>query len=219
MVAVAHPFVPLLWGARRWTRAAAGYERPAELAPIAMQPPTTDDLLNEVARADRDAFSRLYDQVAPMVYGIALRVVRDPARAEEISQEAFLQVWDSAARFDATRGSAKAWIAAIAHRRAVDVVRSEEASRRRTMAVGTGLIDPAFDVVAEAVEDSEEAARLRDALAALTPLQRQAVNLAYFSGKTYREVAEEVGSPIGTVKTRMRSALTALGDILGGSNG
>lgn len=89
---------------------------------------TKNDLLLRTAQGDRDAFSLLYDEVAPMVYGIALRVVRDPARAEEVSQEAFLQVWDHSDRFDPVRGTATAWIAAIAHRRAVDVVRSERAS-------------------------------------------------------------------------------------------
>ncbi len=186
---------------------------------MAADPATTNEYLLRVGHADREAFSRLYDEVAPMVYGIAVRVVRDPARAEEVSQKAFLQVWDTADRFDPGRGSAKAWIATIAHRRAVDVVRSEQASRRRAMEVGTRSIDPPFDVVAEAVENAEETERLRAALQGLTPLQRQAIDLAYFGGKTYREVAEELDKPLGTVKTRMRSALTALGDILGGAHG
>ena len=180
--------------------------------------PTTDDLMRRVARSDREAFSALYDRVAPIVFGIALRVVRDPSRAEEISQEAFLEVWDIADRFDATRGSARAWIATIAHRRAVDVVRTEEASRRRLEQVGARSTEPAFDVVADSVERGDERARVRAALSVLPPMQRQAIELAYFAGKTYREVAEQVGSPLGTIKTRMRAALFTLGDILGGND-
>lgn len=181
--------------------------------------PTTEDLVRRTAQNDRDAFSRLYDEVAPMVYGVALRVVRDPARAEEISQEVFLQVWDRAAGFDLTKGSARSWIAAIAHHRAVDAVRSEEALRRRTMEVGARSLDTAFDVVADTVERSEDSIRVRDALDHLTPLQKQAVDLAYFGGMTYREVAEKLDSPLGTIKTRMRSALITLGGVLGGGNG
>ena len=177
--------------------------------------PTTNELMRRVGRSDREAFSALYDRVAPIVYGIALRVVRDPSRAEEISQDAFLDVWNIAGRFDETRGSAKAWIATIAHRRAVDVVRSEESSRRRLEQVGTRSTEPAFDVVADTVERADERARVRAALDGLPPMQRQAIELAYFDGKTYREVAEQVGSPLGTIKTRMRAALMTLGDMLG----
>ena len=178
------------------------------------QTTTTDNLLRRAGRADREAFALLYDEVAPMVYGIALRVVRDRARAEEISQEAFLKIWDKAARYDPGRGSARAWIAAIAHRSAVDVVRSEAASRRCTLQVGARSLDASFDVVAESVERSED----RAAVERLTPVQRQAIDLAYFGGLTYREVAESLDRPLGTIKTRMRSALLALSDILGGND-
>ena len=182
------------------------------------QTTTTDNLLRRAGRADREAFALLYDEVAPMVYGIALRVVRDRARAEEISQEAFLKIWDKAARYDAGRGSARAWIAAIAHRSAVDVVRSEAASRRRTLQVGARSLDASFDVVAESVERREDRAKVRAAVERLTPVQRQAIDLAYFGGLTYREVAESLDRPLGTIKTRMRSALLALSDILGGND-
>ena len=186
---------------------------------VANKSSRTNRLLKKVARQDRAAFSELYDEVAPMVYGIALRVVRDPARAEEISQEAFLQVWEQAVRFDARKGSARAWIATLAHRRAVDTVRSEQASRRRTDIVGARSVAPEYDVVSEEAERSDEAERIRAALDRLTPSQRECIALAYFGGRTYREVAEELDSPIGTVKTRMRTALMSLRDMLGDDHG
>ena len=135
-----------------------------------------------------------------------------------MSQEVFLQIWSSANRFDPARGSAKAWVATIAHRRAVDVVRAEEASRRRTEAVGIKAIETDFDSVAEEAERSDQAARIRKAVSRLKPEQRECIDMAYFDGRTYREVALALDSPLGTVKTRMRSALMDLGDILQGEN-
>ena len=178
-----------------------------------------DDLLLKVGLGDRAAFGDLYDEVAPLVYGIARRVLRDPARAEEVSQEVFLQIWGQAERFDPSRGRARSWIAAVAHRRAVDVVRSEQASRRRTAEVGVREYLSAFDEVAETVERRELRRRVRGAIEELSEAQRQAVSLAYFGGMTYREVAEHVGSPEGTIKTRMRSAMGKLADILGVEDG
>lgn len=173
-----------------------------------------DRLLIASARGDRDAFAAFYDATAPLVYGIALRVVRDPSRAEEIAQEVYLEVWRNAGRYLSAKGSAKGWIVTIAHRRAVDVVRSEEASRRRLEMIGR-RVEPDHDIVAESAETADERLRLLRALGGLPEEQRTAVELAYFDGLTYREVADRVGAPVGTVKSRMHTALQRLGYILG----
>jgi len=178
----------------------------------------TNNLLERVAAGDRDAFGALYDEVAAMVYGIALRVVRDPSRAEDVAQEALVDVWRKAQEFDSTLGSAKAWIATIVHRRAVDVVRSEQAARDRAFKVGVRERQAPHDAVAEEVEDREEGARVRSALDRLTDLQRQVIELAYYEGHTYKQVAADLGAPIGTIKTRIRDGLKRLADILGEAN-
>ena len=197
-------------------RASSGI--PAPVQPSARVPSETDLLLEQTARGDRDAFASLYDDTSSLVYGIALRVVRDPARAEEITQEVFLEVWGRAARYWSERGSARAWIGTIAHRRAVDVVRSEEASRQRMERIGR-LVDTEYDEVVEAVEAADDRRMVSGALGRLSVAQRQAVELAYFEGLTYREVSEQTGVPLGTIKTRMRAALLRLGELLENSNG
>lgn len=174
-----------------------------------------DALVQLVARGDRDAFAELYPRIAPLVTGIVRRVVRDPAQTEEVTQEVLVEVWRTAARFDPDRGSSRSWIATMAHRRAVDRVRSEQASRARTERVGAREQHRAFDEVSEQVELRFEYQQVRDALAALTDLQREAVELAYFQGYTYRQVAELLDTPLGTIKTRMRDGLIRLRDALG----
>jgi RNA polymerase sigma-70 factor (ECF subfamily) len=175
-----------------------------------------DHLVLAVAQGDVDAFEEVYDAMSPIVYGLALRVVRDPARAEEVAQEAFVEFWRKAAEFDPQRGSARAWMVTIAHRRAVDVVRSEEASRARAIRAGHRMLGSGQgDPVADTVETLADQDRVNRALIHLTPLERQAIELAYYEGQTYRQVAERLDAPIGTIKTRMRSALQRLGDILG----
>lgn len=178
-----------------------------------------DSLLVAVSRGDKAAFAGLYDATAGVVYGLALRVVRDPARAEEVAQETFVQVWRQAPRFDAERGSAMAWITTIAHRRAVDLVRSEQASRDRIRRAAVARPDAPFDSVASEVEEASDAALVRTALANLTDVQREALSLAYFDGYTYREVAEIVQAPLGTVKTRIRDGLRQLGKLMGVDDG
>jgi RNA polymerase sigma-70 factor (ECF subfamily) len=177
-----------------------------------------DEAMQQVASGDRAAFARLYDLVAPLVYGIALRVVRDPAIAEEVTQEAFVTVWRQAARFDSGRGTAKSWICAIAHRRAVDSVRHEQALRDREARAQAApeTVTETPEVVAEAAAERD---RVRAALARLSDVQRDALHLAYFEGRTYREVAELLGAPLGTVKTRMRDGLASLSRLLGGRGG
>jgi len=172
-------------------------------------------LLLAVARGDQAAFAALYDRVGSLVHGIVRRVVRDPAQSEEVTQEVMVEVWRSAVRFDPERGSARTWILTMAHRRAIDRVRSEQASRNRTARVADQQYARDFDEVSERVEVSFEHEQVRGALSTLTDLQRQAVELAYYQGYTYREVAELLDTPLGTVKTRMRDGLIRLRDALG----
>jgi RNA polymerase sigma-70 factor (ECF subfamily) len=177
---------------------------------------TNEQLLAAAATGDQAAYAQLYDRVAGIVYGLVLRVVRDPAQSEEVAQEVLLEVWRRAPRFDASRGSAAAWIMTIAHRRAVDRVRSEQASRTRDERAGAREQRSAgFDVVAEEVELRFEHQEVRSALTKLTDLQREAIELAYYSGYTYREVAELLDAPLGTVKTRLRDGLIRLREALG----
>ena len=172
-------------------------------------------LLKRAGRGDKDAFAELYDATSARVYGLAVRVVRDPAQAEEVAQESFLEIWRGSARFDATRGSAIAWILTIVHRKAVDRVRSAEAASRRdtTYQRQNQLVE--HDTTADAAHASLEARRVRSALTSLTDVQRQAVELAYFGGYTHTEVASMLDLPLGTAKTRIRDGLIRLRDAMG----
>lgn len=173
-------------------------------------------LLARVARGDEAAFAAVYDSLAGLVFGVVRAVVRDLAQSEEVTQEVLLEVWRTAARFDARRGSATAWVVTMAHRRAVDRVRSERAAagreRRQAQASQAG---PAYDAVAEAVQARIDAERVRRCLGSLTELQRESVTLAYYGGYTYRQVAALLEVAVGTVKTRMRDGLIRLRDCLG----
>lgn len=177
--------------------------------------PTDEELLVEVARGDQRAFARLYDRVAGKVYGVIRRVLRDPSQSEEVAQEVLVEVWRTASRFDSARGKASTWILTMAHRRAIDRVRSEQASRDRDERVGHRDRMRPFDEVSERVETRLEHEQVRAALDHLTDLQREAVELAYYGGYTYREVADLLGTPLGTIKTRMRDGLIRLRDALG----
>ncbi|MFJ1648611.1 sigma-70 family RNA polymerase sigma factor [Streptomyces sp. NPDC088258] len=177
--------------------------------------PDLQDLLVQVARGDQDAFSRVYDQVCGPVLGLVRSVLRDPAQSEEVAQEVLLEVWRTAARFQPSRGSVMTWVLTLAHRRAVDRVRSAQASSDREQRAALLERTPAYDEVTEQVEASLEREQVRRCLRALTELQRQSVNLAYYQGLAYREVAELLAVPLGTVKTRLRDGLIRLRDCLG----
>lgn len=174
-----------------------------------------ESLLERVSRGDRQAFESLYTAVAGSVLGLARRVVRDPAQSEEVAQEVLIEVWRCAARFDAQQGSAMAWIMTLAHRRAVDRVRSAQAAADREHRAGIRDHSPAFDEVSEQVERRLEHEQVRRCLQQLTELQRESVTLAYYRGYTYRETADLLGTALGTVKTRMRDGLIRLRDCLG----
>jgi RNA polymerase sigma-70 factor (ECF subfamily) len=166
-------------------------------------------LMARIADGDEHAFARLYDELAPTVYGIVQRVVRDRAQSEEVTQEVFIELWRQAARFDATRGAVGGWAVTIAHRRAVDRVRSEQSRRDRQFRHGVipeGLAESPPDAVIESFERD----RAREALNELSDAQRQALELAFFDGMTHVEVAEHLGVALGTVKTRIRDGLIRL---------
>jgi RNA polymerase sigma-70 factor (ECF subfamily) len=177
----------------------------------AAEPPA--DLLTRVARGDEAAFGVLYDELAPRVHGLCRRVVRDPAQAEEVAQEALVEVWRTAGRYDPAKGSAASWVLTIAHRRAVDRVRSEQASTARERRVATEEVP--YDDVVEQATTRLERQQVRRCLDGLTDLQREAITLAYYRGYSYREVADLLGAGLPTVKTRMRDGLIRLRDCLG----
>jgi RNA polymerase sigma-70 factor (ECF subfamily) len=178
-------------------------------------PATLDDLLHQVGRGDSAAFELLYDRIAGSVFGVIRRVLRDPAQSEEVAQEVLVEVWRTATRFDADRGSASTWIHTMAHRRAIDRVRSAQASHDREERVALRDHVPAFDEVVDTIETRLEQEQVRRCVQGLTDLQRESVTLAYYGGHTYQQVAELLEVPLGTVKTRMRDGLIRLRDCLG----
>ena len=177
-------------------------------------PADVDRLLRQVARGDSTAFEALYDELAPAVFGLARRVVRDPARAEDVAQEAFLEVWRKAARFDSDLGKAKTWVMTIAHRRAVDAVRRSESQKRQELRAAPDEVD--HDEPADTLIRVEEHGAVRQCMETLTDLQLESVRLAYFNGYTYNEVAQVLDKPLPTIKTRMRDGLIRLRDCLEG---
>jgi len=174
-----------------------------------------DAMLRRVAHGDREAFATFYDSTRTRVFGLVLRVLRDPGYAEETTQDVFVQVWRTAAGYDARQGSALAWLMTVAHRRAVDRVRAEQSASRRDARYGAANIETAADVVADAAILRDERRQVADCLGALSDLQRQAIELAYYDGLTYVQVSERLSTSLGTIKSRMRDGLRSLRDCLG----
>ena len=174
-----------------------------------------DGLLARVAGGDHVAFRELYDVFAPRIYGLIRRTLLDNGQTQEVTQDVFLEVWRSASRFDAARGSATSWIMMMAHGRAVDRVRACEASRDRDRRIGARDCEVNFDPVSEAGELSVESARVMVALACLTAAQRDAISMTYFEGLTGPEIAARLDIPVSTLKSRLREALIRLRDELG----
>ena len=170
--------------------------------------------LGRVATGEHAAFAGLYDELSSMVFGIAKRVVRDSTHAEEITQEVFVDLWRLAARFDGSKGNVRSWAATIAHRRAVDRVRSEQAHRDRER-IDAFAVLPAMSGPDELVVDRESRTRAVRALGRLPAPQREALELAYYGGLTHVEIADHLGIALGTAKTRIRDGLLRLRSVLG----
>ena len=173
-----------------------------------------DALLRRVARGDRDAFTTVYDLTKSRVFGLVVRVLRDAGYSEETTQEIYLEVWRTASEYDPARGSGLAWLMTMAHRRAIDRVRAEQAGSRRESRYGAANVDPASDLVADAAIAGDERRRVTECLEALTDAQRQCIELAYYSGLTYTEVSQRLAANLSTIKSRMRDALRGLRNCL-----
>jgi RNA polymerase sigma-70 factor (ECF subfamily) len=177
---------------------------------------SSEELLVAAATGDESAFAILAERIRPQALRVARGVVRDPAIAEEVAQEVLTEVWLKADRFDPDRGSVVGWVATLARRRGVDRVRSEQAGRNRDDRVARRNQERDFDVVADEVEVRLEHWQVRRALADLSDRQREAIELAYFGGHTYRDVARVLGIPEGTAKSRLRDGLLRLRESLDG---
>jgi RNA polymerase sigma-70 factor (ECF subfamily) len=173
------------------------------------------ELAARLQAGDQAALAEVYDRYVGLVFGMARRVLGDEAKAEDVTQEVFVYVWEQPHRFDASRGSLRSWLGLLAHHRSVDRVRSDVRRNR-----GEARVDP-VDVVTTCAGDVDDelsgtwlADRVREALDQLPAEQRDAVVLAYFGGRTYRQVATELAIPEGTAKSRLRLALAKLDDLL-----
>jgi RNA polymerase sigma-70 factor (ECF subfamily) len=177
--------------------------------------PDLTNLIASVANGDRAAFASLYDALSPTIFGVVRRVLRDPSQAEEVTQEVFVEIWKQATRFDAERGSVRTWAVTIAHRRAVDRVRSEQSHRERQVTVGAASLEVPPSPEDDAVE-AEDRQRARAAMDRLPAAQREALELAFYDGLTHVQISEHLGVALGTVKTRIRDGLIRLRTTMGG---
>ncbi|GAA2913693.1 RNA polymerase sigma-70 factor (ECF subfamily) [Microbacterium keratanolyticum] len=173
------------------------------------------ELLARVASGDQDAFAELYDLLSARVFGLILRIVVNRAQSEEVLQEVFFEIWQSATRFAPNKGQGRSWILTIAHRRAVDRVRASQSSNDRDVRVGMRDIEVAHDSVAEQVQLSIEGERVGRALTQLPEAQREAIVLAYYGGYSQSEISVLTGTPLGTIKTRMRDGMSRLRTAMG----
>ena len=172
-------------------------------------PVSLNDLLGRVAEGDEVAFAELYDRSSGRVLGLVRRLLKDHAQSEEVTQEIFLEVWQNATRYEAAKGSATTWILTMAHRRAVDRIRSSQSTRDRDTKIGLRDMETDYDSVSESVEIRVEHERVGQALQRLTELQRQAVTLSYYGGYSHSEVAEMLNVPGGSGSPSTRSVLVA----------
>ena len=199
---------------------ARGDARPGVRLGLVPAPEIDDDLsietlLRDVADGDRAAFAEIYDRISSRVLGLIIRLLRDRAQSEEVMQEVFLEIWQQAAKFDTNRGSGMAWVLTMAHRRAIDRIRASQKSHERDLRIGIRDMERDFDSVSESVEIRIENERVKRSMSRLTPLQREAVILAYYGGYSHSEMAQILGIPLGTVKTRLRDGMIRLRDELG----
>ena len=191
----------------------AGTDREPADADAASAP--LDALLHRMARGDQGAFGDLYDLTAPRVFGMVLRLVIDRAQSEEVTQEVFLEIWQSASRFDPNKGKAMTWILTMARRRAIDRIRASQAARDRDTRVGVRDFQAEYDDVAETAELRIEGGKVDAAMRELSDAQRLVISLAYYGGQTHSEIAGTLGVPIGTVKTRLRDGMIRLRTVMG----
>jgi len=173
-----------------------------------------NQLLRVAAVGDKQAFELLYRQLARPAYGVIRRVLRDPAQSEEVTQEVMLEVWRTATRFDPAMSGAATWVLTIAHRRAIDRVRTEVAASEREQKTAWTDVGPG-DEVADVVETSLDRDRVRRCLGDLTEVQRQSITLAYYGGHTYSQVSALVDATLAAIKSRIRDGLSRMRDCLG----
>ena len=173
-----------------------------------------DELLSRVAAGDSAAFAEFYDATRARVFGLVTRVLRDPGYSEETTQDVFVQVWRTAGGYDASMGSATAWLMTLAHRRAVDRVRAEQAASQRESRYGAANVETAADIVADSAILRDERRQVVYCLGTLTDIQRQCIEMAYYGGLTYVQVSERLSISLGTIKSRMRDGLRSLRDCL-----
>ncbi len=175
-----------------------------------MTEPAVEALIDRAGRGDVEAFGQLFDAAAPQMLAVALRVCRDRALAEEAVQEAMLNIWQTASSYQPGRVNPRVWLTTIAHRRAVDLVRSEDARRQREERVGAEALSAHPDPVGDRIDLTEDHRRVRSQLIDLTEVQREAIELTHYRGHTYDEAAALLGIPLNTLKTRVRDAVTRL---------